>query len=154
MAFFEDIGKKVSQTSQDAIKKTKALAETTKINGLISAEKRVIAENYGKIGEKYYELFSDSPEESLAVFIAAIKEANQQIEEYEDQIKKLKGIDSCPNCGAPAKEGALFCTSCGTKLETPPAEEKVELTIRVCGNCGSQVAEGALFCSECGTKTE
>jgi hypothetical protein len=57
MAFFEDLGKKVTQTGQEAIKKTKIMAQTTKINSQISAEKRVIADNINKIGERYYELF-------------------------------------------------------------------------------------------------
>ena len=37
-------------------------------------------------------------------------------------------MNSCPNCGAPANDGAAFCTSCGTKLETaaPPATPPVE----------------------------
>lgn len=41
-------------------------------------------------------------------------------------------MNSCPNCGVPANDGAAFCTSCGTKLETatppdtPPAESPAE----------------------------
>ena len=29
----------------------------------------------------------------------------------------------CPNCGNPVNDGCLFCTSCGTKLETQPAPQ-------------------------------
>ncbi|MBQ3880815.1 MAG: zinc-ribbon domain-containing protein, partial [Oscillospiraceae bacterium] len=25
---------------------------------------------------------------------------------------------NCPNCGAPLADGAKFCTSCGTKLQS------------------------------------
>ncbi len=156
MAFFDDIGKKVSQTSQSAIKKTKILAETSKINSQISAENRVIGENYSKLGERYFELFSDSPDESLAVFVTDIKEAQKRIEEYEEQIKKLKGIESCPNCDAEVKEGALFCTNCGFKLEMPqPAEDaEPQVIVKVCSGCGAQLADGALFCSSCGNKAD
>lgn len=156
MAFFEDIGKKVSQTSQEAIRKTKIMAETSKLNSQISAEKRVINENYLKMGEKYFELFCESADENLSCFVAAIKEAQQKIEGFEDQIKALKGIGGCPNCGAELKDGALFCTVCGTKLEAPPVEEKAapQPTVKVCANCGATVPDGSLFCSNCGTKTE
>lgn len=155
MAFFEDLGKKVSQTSQDAIKKTKIMAETSKIHSQISSEKRKIADNYSKIGEKYFELFFDSADENLSGFISEIREAQQRIEEYEEQIKKLKGIECCVNCGAALKEGALFCTSCGTKSPQPqPVEQEAAQVVCVCSSCGKQLTEGALFCSGCGAKAE
>jgi uncharacterized membrane protein YvbJ len=153
MAFFEDIGKKVSQTGQDAIKKTKIMAETSKINSQISAEKRSISENYSQLGEKYFELFGENPDENLAVFITAIKEAQLKIEDFEEQINKLRGIECCPSCGAEIKDGALFCTGCGAKLEPSPPPAAVP-SVKVCTNCGSQLADGVLFCSTCGTKAE
>ena len=156
MAFFEDIGKKVSQTSQDAIKKTKIMTETSKINSQISAEKRVISENHSKLGEKYFELYSGNPDENLAVFVTAIQEAQQKIENFEDQIKKLKGIECCPNCGMEVNTGALFCTGCGTKLEAPsPAEpDAPPADVKVCSNCGAALSNGVLFCSNCGKKAD
>jgi ribosomal protein L40E len=154
VAFFEDLGKKVSQTGQDAVRKTKIMAETSKLNSRISAEKRVIGENYLRIGEKYFELFCDSPDENLAGFVAAIQEAQQRITDLEDQIKKLKSIGSCPNCGAELKDGALFCTVCGTKLTPPPAEPAPQPAPMVCRNCGAVLPDGSLFCSNCGTKAE
>jgi hypothetical protein len=162
MAFFEDLGKKVSQTGQEAIKKTKIMAETTKINSQISAEKRVIADNISKIGERYYELFCDSPDENLAQFVAAIKEAQRKIEDCEDQINKLKGIESCPNCGTELKEGAPFCSNCGAKIEQAqptgewarPAGEPVEPVQRVCSSCGTPLADGVRFCGNCGSKND
>ncbi|UOO37240.1 zinc ribbon domain-containing protein [Oscillospiraceae bacterium CM] len=155
MAFFEDLGKKVTQTSQDAIKKTKILAETTKINSQISAEKRAISDSFSKIGEKYFELFAENPDENLAVFVLAVKEAQAKINDFEEQINKLKGAESCPSCGASVTEGSLFCTSCGAKLTPPPAEEPVAAPeVKTCSGCGAVLAPGAVFCSGCGQKTE
>lgn len=155
MAFFEDIGKKVTQTSQDAIKKTKILAETTKINSQISSERRVIGENYTKIGEKYFELFSESPDENLAAFVSAIVEAQSKIQEFEEQIVRLKGALSCPNCGTELKEGALFCMNCGSKMEQPPEpQEAAPQPSRFCNSCGAPMAPDANFCGNCGNRTE
>ena len=155
MAFFEELGKKVSQTSQDAIKKTKIMAETSKLNSQISAEKRLIAESYSKLGEKYCALYSASPDENLAPFVNAVNEAFIRIAEYEEQINKLKGIETCPGCGAEIKEKALFCQSCGTKLPEPQEEQEPPAADqRLCVGCGSMLADGVRFCGVCGAKTE
>jgi hypothetical protein len=155
MAFFEELGKKVSQTGQGAIKKTKIMAETSKLNSQISAERRTIAENHSKIGERYCELFSDNPDGNFAPFVAAVKESCRKINEYEDQINMLKGIETCPNCGAELKEKALFCPSCGGKLPEPPeAQEPAPPVQRACANCGSPLLDGVRFCGTCGARNE
>jgi hypothetical protein len=155
MAFFEDLGKKVSQTGQEALKKTKIMAEVTRINSQIAAEKRVIADNINKIGEKYYELYCDSPDANLAPYVDAIKEAHRKIEDCEDQINKLKGVECCPKCGAELKAGTLFCPACGTGIEQPQAaKEPVNTAMRVCAACGTPLADGVRFCGNCGAKSE
>ncbi|MEZ4538553.1 MAG: FHA domain-containing protein [Chloroflexota bacterium] len=45
----------------------------------------------------------------------------------------------CPNCGAPAQEGAAFCDNCGAAL---PAG--------ICPNCQAPVRLDAHFCDHCG----
>lgn len=156
MTFFEDLGKKMSQTGQDALKKTKLLAEKTKLTVQISSEKRVIEDNYLKLGEKYFELFCNDPNESLKAYITAIKEAQSKIDELEDQINKLMGVETCPNCGAEIEDGAQFCAACGTKLpeETPEDAGVIEITVRICRNCEKEIPEGAQFCAACGAKAE
>lgn len=52
---------------------------------------------------------------------------------------------NCPNCNNEIKEGAAFCTECGSKIEKQ--EEFI-----FCEECGAKLTEGSLFCSECGTK--
>lgn len=154
MAFFEELGKKVSQTSQDAVKKTKIMAETSKLHSQISAEKRNITDIFSQLGEKYFGLFSENPDENLAPFILAIKAAYQKIDAYEDQINKLKGIGTCPGCGMELKEGVSFCSNCGTKIEQPAQETEATPAVpRVCASCGTPLAEGVLFCSNCGART-
>ncbi|MFC1716824.1 AAA family ATPase, partial [Candidatus Poribacteria bacterium] len=48
----------------------------------------------------------------------------------------------CPKCGHEVAVGDLFCSRCGTKLES------------VCPECGNKLKEGDLFCSKCGTKLD
>ncbi|MDI1241461.1 MAG: zinc ribbon domain-containing protein, partial [bacterium] len=51
----------------------------------------------------------------------------------------------CVKCGAKLREGAKFCSECGSTQEK-----------QKCSNaeCGADLAPGAKFCAECGTKTE
>ena len=58
----------------------------------------------------------------------------------------------CPKCGATLPEGALFCTVCGAKIESAPAQapEPVKASPAVCPQCGTQPKGGELFCTNCG----
>ncbi|MDR0654497.1 MAG: SH3 domain-containing protein [Synergistaceae bacterium] len=58
---------------------------------------------------------------------------------------------TCPKCGAPAKEGDVFCRSCGAKHFSGVSEIKPPPEIkRVCPNCGNTLRPAARFCDLCG----
>lgn len=50
----------------------------------------------------------------------------------------------CSNCGAPLDDDALFCTSCGTKMEAG----------RYCINCGALIDADSMFCTSCGCRQD
>lgn len=50
----------------------------------------------------------------------------------------------CSKCGAPLDEDALFCTSCGTKLEIG----------KRCIHCGAPIDNDSLFCTSCGGRQD
>ena len=62
----------------------------------------------------------------------------------------------CYKCNANVKEGALFCTQCGTKLplinENNHTENKKSFS--ECPRCNATVKDGAMFCTQCGTKLD
>ena len=47
---------------------------------------------------------------------------------------------TCSNCGAPLREGAGFCSACGTAVNTAV----------FCSQCGTELSAGDKFCSACG----
>lgn len=53
----------------------------------------------------------------------------------------------CPNCGRPAEDDAMFCSSCGTAI---PAPKAVEQNVVFCPNCGEKLPAGSAFCPNCG----
>ncbi len=52
----------------------------------------------------------------------------------------------CKKCGAVLLEGAVFCGTCGTRVEEPLK--------KLCPNCKAELEPNAVFCGKCGTKTD
>ena len=155
MAFLDEIGKKISQTSQGMVQKTKDTAETMRLNGAISDEEKRIQNLYLEIGKAYFELHADDCEEALKELVLGIKEAQTKIEDYQEQVKRLKGIVRCAVCGGEVPYGAPFCSSCGSKMMNEnTVEPTAESNVRRCANCGLPLADGIAFCTNCGTKAE
>ncbi len=48
----------------------------------------------------------------------------------------------CPDCGKKLPDGAIFCSTCGAKMQSN--------TSAVCENCGRELHKGARFCAKCG----
>ena len=151
MAFFEEIGKKISKSGQDAAQKAKNLAETVKLNGLISDEEKRIKNSHYQLGKLYYENFAENPEPGFAGHIADINDANAKILKYTEQVKQIKGVTSCENCGGDVAYTAPFCSSCGSQMKTLPP---IQPNINACVNCNAPLAENQIFCTGCGTRVE
>lgn len=152
MAFFDELSKKISQTSQGVVQKTKDTAEILKLNSAISDEEKKINSFYTELGKAYFEKYCDSCEEDFQNTITSIKESQAKVEQFSEQVKKLKGIVRCPNCNNDVQYGSPFCNSCGTKLET----EKPAPTVadKKCTKCGAPLGENSAFCTRCGAKVE
>ena len=82
-SFFEGLGKKVSQTGQDAMKKTKELAEMTKINSQIAEEEKKLNKLYMKLGQLYYQMHKNNPELVYTDICQGIGGCLQTIDRYE-----------------------------------------------------------------------
>lgn len=153
MAFFSEVGKKISTTSQNAVNKAKEVAEVAKINSMISDEENKINSNYYQIGKLYVALHKNDCEDNFATMINDIVNAEKKIVEYREQIQSIKGIVKCPKCGAEVSVESAFCHACGA----PMPVKKVEPTnsdMVVCAKCNSQVKAGMKFCTACGSAME
>lgn len=159
MAFFDDLGKKISQASQGAVAKGKELADIAKLNSQISDEEKRINNAYVEIGKKYVELHKNDAESDFADFISAIDEANKKIVDLRSQVADIKGVTKCPKCGAEVAKGVAFCASCGSPVPVASANagassQAAPSDTKRCGNCGAELSKDAGFCSECGAKVE
>ncbi len=63
MAFYDGFGKKIQQTGQSAIEKTKRSAETMKLNSAVSEQEREIQSVYTDIGKLYFKKYANNLED-------------------------------------------------------------------------------------------
>lgn len=127
MAFFDDLGKKLSIAGQTAVEKTKKVADIAKLNSYIYDEEKKIENNYREIGKLYITMHAEEPEAEFRGLIAGIRESEEKILGFRHQITEIKGVVSCPKCGAEVPVNAVFCSSCGAPMPSEaPAEEAVE----------------------------
>ncbi len=149
MAFFDDLKSKVSETTQSAGQKAKNVAETAKMNSQISDLTKSITGLYNEVGMKYYESNKDSAEPEYRELFDKISEAFAKREELKEQIRSIKGINVCNNCGAEVPAGQKFCSGCGSQVIFE--EEKPVEAEKFCPTCGSKCQAGQKFCSKCGS---
>lgn len=155
MAFFENLGKKISDASQGAAQQAKNFSEVTKLNGSISEKEKKISQLYRAIGEAYYAQHKDDPAAEESEKIEEITTLTAEIEKCRNEINKIKGIVKCPNCGAEVSVGAVFCSTCGSKMpQEQQEEESVPEGMRHCPGCDAVVPKENLFCTQCGMRLE
>lgn len=153
MAFFDDLGKRISQTGQSAVQKTKDMADVAKINAAISDEERRLNSNYLNIGKLYAELHNNDYENVFTDMMTGIKEAEKKINEYRQQIQEIKGVVRCEKCGAEVPNNAAFCSSCGTAMSKQEILADDAGRIQ-CIGCGQMVSRSIKFCTLCGKAVE
>jgi len=128
MSFFNDLGKKTSET-------TAKIATEAKLKIEIAENKEKIKDLYIELGRKIYE--NHVREESLNIheFISddcsKIDEISKQIEEARKEILVLNNKKMCKKCYAEIETSYLFCPQCGEKQKEEKtilekAEEKLE----------------------------
>lgn len=152
MAFFDDVGKKIASTSQGAVQKTKIIAETVRLNNMISNEGRNINNAYLQVGKLYYETYGADPDQLFLQLIAVINDSKSKIFTYSEQIKQCKGVVNCPKCGAEVSSNGVICNSCGSATNNPFQEVKPIVSGVPCQNCGAQMPADMIFCTNCGKK--
>lgn len=149
MAFFDKLGKSVTEVSQKTIARTKELADTSKLHSMIAEQERIITTQYAQIGKLYAAIHKNDCEYAFAAMIAAIADAEAKISDYNKQIQEIRGIRRCESCGAEIPADAAFCSSCGSAMpetEAPVPDDSIK-----CKNCGAVIKDGNRFCTECGT---
>ncbi len=125
MSFFDELGKKISDASRNAVEKTKDIAELTRLNS-------VIKENESQLDTLYTEL--------------------EDTEKNRKSVLELKGLEKCPFCGEEFSADETQCPECGKTV--PRTAQKIndgDGDRLICSVCGYHMRLGSNFCIMCGT---
>lgn len=82
MAFFDNLGKKVSEATAKAMQKAQEVSEISRVNSLISEEEKKINATYYQIGKLYVSVHGSDGEENFSGMVAAVLEGEQKINDY------------------------------------------------------------------------
>ncbi len=87
----DDYMKEITKFVESAIEKAKELGGTAKLHALIKAEEAKKQEQYYRLGRKYYQLFKDTPEQDLKIYIDKLKASDAKIAELKESLKSSEG---------------------------------------------------------------
>lgn len=117
MAFFDELGKVISDKSKEAAGKVKDLTGVIQLKTKLAAEKEKVNKAYINLGKAYYDKHEASAEEEYAVDFDLIRAGLIRMAELEDEISELEGTRVCAECGAKVEKEAQFCSKCGASME-------------------------------------
>ena len=127
MAFFEELGKTLSDTGKEVATKAKALTETIQLKTQISAEKTKLDEAYAAIGKLFYETNSE-PEEAYTKAYEAVRASRERIAALEIELSQNEGTRICAECGAKVPKNSFYCGKCGAPVKEAAQEPEAEQT--------------------------
>lgn len=154
MAFFEGLGKRLTDTGQNVAQQTKNFAEITQINSAISDIEKKILHFFSIIGQEYYERHKSDELSEERELIETVNNLYIEISEKREKIKLIKGVITCESCGADVPLNAFFCNSCGAQVIREESHKNDTRKKRVCPVCNELEYEDNLFCTHCGAKIE
>ena len=143
MEFLNAFGRKTADATAKLTQQAKVLAETTRLQGLITEEKQKMVEQYTQIGKLYVANHRTDYEETFSDMVISIARSEDSIAGYKKQIQKVKGVVVCEKCGEEVSKDTAFCSCCGAPIMDP------EKYVR-CAHCGAPMEKRMKFCTICG----
>ena len=154
MAFFDEMDRKLSQFGQSVSNKSREVSEGMRLSSAIKAEEEKQNNLYREVGKYYFENCAANAEGQLKVLCDQIVASMELRSQYKQQQNVLKGMVSCPNCGAQISANSGFCNVCGSKIEKQVSPAPQPGAGKICPKCQKTVEADALFCTFCGNQFE
>lgn len=155
MAFFEQLGKRLTDMGQGVAKQTKNFTDITRLNAAISDKEKQVSQFYLALGQAYYEMHQNNPNAELGEQIEEIRALRAQILQYQEEIKRIKCVVKCISCGADLPPNSTFCSACGARVVQEKLQEPVPAAdVCICPSCNTAIKPENLFCTQCGTRLQ
>ena len=154
MAFFDEMDRKLSQFGQSVSNKSREVSEGMRLSSAIKADEEKQNNLYREVGKYYFENCAANAEGQLKVLCDQIVASMELTSQYKQQQNVLKGMVSCPNCGAQISANSGFCNVCGSKIEKQVSPAPQPGAGKICPKCQKTVEADALFCTFCGNQFE
>jgi len=90
--FFDDLGKRITETADEVVKRTGEVLEVQKIRSQIRTLTRSSERDFLDMGKIIYEKFRDGEmvDDAFIGFCEEIERRDEKIEEYEAEITRIK----------------------------------------------------------------
>lgn len=126
--FFEDLGKRITETAEAVTRKTEEVVGVQKIKNQIRVLQRKNESDFQEIGQLIYDKFKSGEvlDTKYIDLCVQIEKREDEIEEALKEAAVLRGKDICPNCKNHLEPDMLYCPKCGTKVEEDIFEEESE----------------------------
>ena len=151
MAFFDQLGRQISNAGKSVAQQTKNLADSTLLQNSISEKQKATQQLYAALGQIYYEAHKNDPEAEGYGIINQLTAQLSEIAQCREQLSRLRGNHICPVCGKEVPGDALFCRGCGTRMDVPASVQPVQEQ-NLCPQCGAQMPADNQFCTQCGCR--
>lgn len=128
MSFLDNVINTTKNVAATAGKKTDETIRVSKLKVKVTQLNSDIKNKNEKLGALVYEMAKSGEKDTEAfdAIIAELDAANEELADIEKQLDDVKGVVTCPSCGAKTDNENAFCPKCGGKLpEKPAAEEPV-----------------------------
>ena len=152
MAFFDELGSKLTQTGKKTKEMASNLMDAAKVNNQLGDLNKEIQTLYTQLGELYYKTCGDAPDAALAELCAQVRAKEEAVAAARADLQRLKNVKVCPDCGHENQPNANFCAHCSAKLpELPKPEPAVG---GFCPGCGAPLGPNDHFCGKCGARLD
>lgn len=142
----------VGRFAQNAVSKSKEMAEITRLNMEISNQEQRLRELYGQLGQYLVENPDLVPadRQDAQALLQEVAQVKAGIEASKATLLEVRNVNICPGCGAEVSRSSKFCPSCGAQMDRSVMERLSQAP--VCPSCGAELEPGAAFCGNCGAK--
>ena len=102
----DDYMKEITRFVENAIDKAKELGGAAKLHAMIKAEEAKKMEQYYRLGRKYYQLFGDTPDKALHLYVEKLKASDERIADLKEELNKENGDPYTEAEKKPKEDGA------------------------------------------------